>query len=834
MQSEVLGFPLFAGDPAVLADKLRNSTGLLGRYWKEYQESFLTNPETRASLLFLPALVSGDHIEEACGNLRQYYRNLARNETSGGTQFHTWCVAGEVTRWAAFFDWLAWRGAWSVADIDEAAECFLGFAFKHAYMTLLGRGRGSNNQVLGMTLNCAVVGYLFGRKLAQHPTGVFLYDYAMARLPDLLGLFPADGYGGEGSTYTSHVNTPLIYWTAEFLRDVTGRDALDTAFPPNGSTMRRMLDMEMRITSPGGLQAPWDHYGWMPAINASPFAYLAKTTGNPRYLALIPSLKLWSDKGFLAWGCDDPLWTLLWWPGEFKDYANCDLPAELFGWFLPRTGAALDDPKRRARLMQVWDESAETLAGVSRAQVNPNHLMFEIAGEPVFQDGFVGDKDPWGFKANQVLATLDLQEREQLLNYYRSVDPVRGLDTLLRFVSPGLIGAANVIVVDEEPWYWPGGPRVGKPEHYSNIDGLQTVMADCAAFYQPHYDVQVARRTSIWSDKGFGVVLDTLKAKSSHTWRWQVHLRPETTLEGDSACITLPSGRRVMLAWQGVSQVRLEMVEGFPQTHEKRSCRLELLAKGAEAAFTVLIVPDAHSASIRRVDAGRVEAVIDGREHSLNVPVRVNIEPPRQDVHTLSDIGLEHEASLVDMRATSLLRDAGGKEGEGWLPMVDACLAQLAVVPPDEDALIAALSHPLWPVQVAAAEVLGRYGCAAPILRERLRVEHAVPAAELYPPEGATGDAAVKRWRLKAALILALGRLHDREAVPLIGRILADGHDFYPVYSVAAQALGRIGGPEALTALAPALKDSEENTQLRAKAAQIAINMCKELTNHAG
>jgi HEAT repeat protein len=159
------------------------------------------------------------------------------------------------------------------------------------------------------------------------------------------------------------------------------------------------------------------------------------------------------------------------------------------------------------------------------------------------------------------------------------------------------------------------------------------------------------------------------------------------------------------------------------------------------------------------------------------------------------------------------------------LSAIDACFEQLTVPHPDADALLAALRDQRWPVKIAAAEVLGRCGCtqAAPELRALLKAEHAISVGTLYPPDGATGEAAGKRWRLKVALIVALGRLRDRDSVPVLGRILADHHDFYPVHSVAVQALGRIGGPDALVALTPALKDGEDNTQLRAKAARVVL-----------
>lgn len=281
----------------------------------------------------LPVLAFGEGIPALAG--------------SEAVEFHTWCVCGTALRQAVFFDWLAWRDAWSAEEIGEAADLFLEFAYQHPFTVSLGRCRASNNQIFSLTLFRAVVGFLFGHKWTQRQRGRELFAYGLGRLPDVIGWFPGDGYGGEGSTYTSHVVTPLACWTAELLRALTGRDWWATRFAPNGTTLRQIIEMEMRLVSPGGLLVPWDHYGWQPAINAAPFAYLARATGNPRYLSVIPNCVDRRSPGLLAWGADDELWMRLWWPEEHATYDDRRLPEELFGWFLPKTGAALDDCRWR-------------------------------------------------------------------------------------------------------------------------------------------------------------------------------------------------------------------------------------------------------------------------------------------------------------------------------------------------------------------------------------------------------------------------------------------------------------------------------------------------------
>jgi len=862
LDPQAFDHPLFLGEIERLLGKLSTAGGLLREYWADFGRTFMQDPRIRPQVIFLPAVLSGEGLDEARRHLADYVWSLEWSDTAGDVQYHTWCRCGAVTRRAAFFDWLACKGAWSHEEIERAARCFLGFAFKHPFAVLNARGRSSNNQALSMALDCAVIGFLFGYKLAQHPAGRFLFDYGVGRIPDLIGLFPEDGYGGEGSTYTSHVNTPLAYWTHELLRQVSGRDYLDTPFEPNGTTLRKLIEIELRITGPGGLLAPWDHYGWQRAINASPYAYLARVTHRPEYLSLIPSLELWPHAGYLAWGEDDPMWTLIWWPEEFKDYDRRELPEELFGWFLPKTGAALDDCKRRSRLMQVWDASGSSIASVGRAQVNPNHLMFDYGGEPVFEDGVqVADADPHRYPPEKVFETLSADERERYVAYVGSIAGVQaGLGKLAVSISQGLIGSSNSIVVDEEPWYWPGSSRVGRAEFYAAERQLQVVTADAASFYQPRYDIRLARRTSLWTGQGFGLVLDSVVAASPHLYRWQVYLRPEVELGGDSARVKLPGGKSVLIAWEAGAEVRTQLVEGFPQTEEKRSCRLDLVRRGRSAAFAVLIAPEAGCASVRRLGPHALEIVVDGAVHRFAVenfargPVAcasfstdaifawkppghgaVEIDegligPVKADVHELSDI--ESDRNLQRPEIAELIAWTCGRvlPDETCLSQIDACLAEIVQPEPDIGVVYRGLRSQRWPVQAAAAEAAGRCGMreTAPLLRDLLSAEHAKPKEEVYPPEdvkieGRTPEDLGKRWRLKCALIVALGRLRDRDSVPLLGRILADGRDFYTVYSVAAQALGRIGGPDALDALGPAFRENEVNTRFRAGAARDAI-----------
>jgi len=842
--------PLFLGDPSKLEDKLRAAKGLLKEYRDDFYGRILNDPDQRKQMVFLAAATSDEYTSEAADALKDHYQWLAQSDTANDVQFHTWCRAGSVTRRIAFFDWLAHRAIWSEADLEEAAESFLGFAYKHCYQVLTVRRRASDNQALSMVLNCAVAGFLFGHKLADHPTGKFLFEYGISRLPDMIGLFPGDGYGGEGSTYTSHVNTPLSYWTAQFLHQTLGQDLLDIPFEPNGTTLRKMVEMELHLLGPGGLLAPWDHYGWQKGSNGSAFAYLAKSTGDSRYLSVIPALDLWEAPGYLAWGQDDPMWTLLWWPEDQADYDDRAIPEELFGWCLPKTGAALEDCKRRSRLMQVWDVSAETLAGVGRGQVNPNHIVLDCEGEPVLQDG-VPDRegaDPWRYPPEKVLERTTAEERERFQKYLQRIRGAKASwDNIVQSISGGLLGASNSIVIDDEPWYWPGESRTGRAEFYAKTDRLQVVTGDALPIYRPPYDLTQARRTSIWTDAGFGLVLDSLCAESEHGYAWQAYTRPGIELAGELAVLPLPGGHSVLFAWQEGPDASVKEVNGYPDTDEKRSDLLSLALHGRGARFSVLLAPGAKRASICR-EGNRLFVELDGQTHEFVVEnfrrssqeigetttdavfawydgekvVEIEgsqVDAFQPDIRELEDITRESDPQRDELVGLTEWDARPMAPGESRLSQVDACLAQLRTAQVNEAFLLEMLRSGEWPVQAAAADVLGRRACkgAATAIRELLVAEHTIPESELYPPDGQGGEREGKCWRLKAALIAALGRLGDREAVPLLERINADSRDFYGVYSVAAQALGRIGGEEAEKALQPLLQEFEINTFARTR-----------------
>ena len=142
-----------------------------------------------------------------------------------------------------------------------------------------------------------------------------------------------------------------------------------------------------------------------------------------------------------------------------------------------------------------------------------------------------------------------------------------------------------------------------------------------------------------------------------------------------------------------------------------------------------------------------------------------------------------------------------------------------------------------WRLQVAAADVAGvmQLSETVPALLEAfLAGECELP----YPPlktwwrgskmlrnaGSVEGDDAsvplplgVKRWRVRCATTIALGKIGDARAVAPIEQAMSRCTDFFPVTSQLAVALGRLGSPSSIDILDRHFNHAEVNTKLHAR-----------------
>lgn len=150
---------------------------------------------------------------------------------------------------------------------------------------------------------------------------------------------------------------------------------------------------------------------------------------------------------------------------------------------------------------------------------------------------------------------------------------------------------------------------------------------------------------------------------------------------------------------------------------------------------------------------------------------------------------------------------------------------------------IDALKSPDWRVQMAAADMTGRFGLrdAVPALLELFTESEKElpyppltkwwvwskmlrgPDREVGPDPTLPMPIAVKRWRVRRAVITALGRIGDHRAVAPIEKALTRCDDFFPVTSQLAVALGRLGSPSSIPVLQRNYHHAEYNTQVHSR-----------------
>ncbi len=156
----------------------------------------------------------------------------------------------------------------------------------------------------------------------------------------------------------------------------------------------------------------------------------------------------------------------------------------------------------------------------------------------------------------------------------------------------------------------------------------------------------------------------------------------------------------------------------------------------------------------------------------------------------------------------------------------------------DEDALIEQAINGPWAVSLAALDAvsLGRSTEAGPILLEMLKIELAqkpdprlthwwrsskmlhAPGKFTPDTENDTGQAR-KQWRMRRALVHALGCIGYRNAIPTLMLMLRNGKDYYTLSAQVPVALARLEAVESLPELEAQWHHPESNTKTAIRAA---------------
>jgi hypothetical protein len=702
--------PLLVPDLNRLRNKLASPSPLLGELLARFRKRLVDDVENRAANIHLLALLgeSDAIVESKAIVLRDAQGWGKRGAEEDGIENHTWCAAPSPMRLAVYYDWHAHLGAWTESESRHVAESLLHFSYEHAVAVLRARIPSSDNQSFSLALCCAVIGYVFRDLPAVAEQARSLHEFGMRRLSLVLGLSPRDGYLGEGSTYQSHVVSPLAMWAAAFLMQIDGPDALTRRWGPSGARLLDILRVEGLLGSPGSLLPGWDHYGWQPKANLSAIAFLASITGETD--ALLDARDVWDRPDYIAWGRDDQMWSLIYWPDEVLEKAKSP---SLSGWSLPHTGAAIDDPIRRARLMLVWDENSPWLQAISRGQANPNHVLYELDGQPIFADGSAANADGFlGVTPEKAAAPLNAEQRELIKLQYGSIDRWANAQ------HAGFVGAANTVIIDDEAEYFPVlAAKHGRLCFEHRSSDRHVITADSVDYFWPRYDLTRAQRTISMGADGVCWIVDDYRAASAHQFTWQLYLRVGCTLTGDSLSVKTSDGQELTLAWIPIGAPSLDRFPSYPSKHmswpDEGSERLRFSTRGKQAEFVMCVLPwRAKSLSIRALGDQSWRAEWDGGSDTFTLPEVADSSIERQEETPEATSDLDHDPfALSDEPDDVLLRALDNPDKSEWrrttIAMQTLTLRRVAAAMPMIDRLLHDTSQ-RYLVHSVAAWCLGR------------------------------------------------------------------------------------------------------------------------------
>ena len=635
---------LLVPDVEALRRKLANPSPLLARLYVRFQARLQADAEFRQHHIFLPALLGEAaaiaEAKERILALANDHLLLAKDQSPSSKataqeslDAHVWCVAPRAMRLAVYFTWLDAQGAWTPAERQAVGTGLLEFCHRRVVPVLRARTPAGHNQQFSMCFSCAVIGQAFVGVDGVGEQAAALREWALPKLQQVLGLMPGSGYSGEGSTYQSDVVSALVMWAGVFLEQLGERDVWQRRWAPNDTCLADSLKLESAMGSCGGLLPPWDHYGWGRIHNLAARTLWAGLSGNP---ALLPVAETaWDETDFIAWRADDRMWTLIYWPGmeamaEGREPAvPPQTPSPLTGWSLPAVGGAIEQVEKQLRVMLAWDRCSGGLQGVCRGQVNPNHLIVDLGGEPLTADGWEDGRVrlvPDAAVA-RTLAALTPVERDLLAQQYGSVE------TWVRHNQHGFLGTACSVIVDGWESYFPRQEREGRRLFERREPDRHTLAGESAAYYQPAFDVRRMRRTVSMNDAGVTWIVDDIRAESNHDFTWRSWFRREARLSGPRRLLVEPApGVAATLAWAGEAGVVATLVPTFPQARgDRNSCwpdggslRCDLTATGAQVRFVACLVPAAAAdLEVRSLGGNRWEATWSGGRDAFELPAEV-------------------------------------------------------------------------------------------------------------------------------------------------------------------------------------------------------------------
>lgn len=560
--------PIFAENKKELRKEIRaieHGTERRARLWRMMKRCARTAPLSFPWYTPIVALITEE--EEDIRNAKQvlhlYLQKLEPMSFYSGLQYHFWCFAFPHAKWAIYFQWLCTLNAYTEEERKEISGKFLSYQFLNFYsgMNTKPDPECVDNQTLSLALSCTLIGYLFSRGEETDEIAELMYRDGLRRLPGIIGAMPKSGYSGEGSTYMDCVNAPAIPLSIELLSRITGDPELFwKEFEPNHCRPVQILEATARAWMPGGLQLPWDNYGYQYGTRSA-MAYAAAKTGKGEFFEILEKQSTWSYDVGIGWAYDDLPWTLIWWPlsgAKTKKEKN---------WYHPEVGGILESKDSNRYLMQMWDDAGVGMP--ARMHVNPNAVILNGYGIPLSADGVKTDGGC---------------ERFCFEDTYREVGFLNIGESVRYNYGDGCAGAHSVILLDN----WEGMRVMKKhPQRAENSADLEKncIYSDVTPVYREHWsDVEkVARKSSLCHEKFF-LIEDYVKAEKEHTITSRFLLRPELVPEENGIKIRTPEGVTLhLLDVLGCQEIQSEAVEAFPKRPEEHCVLTDFNSRGKKA-----------------------------------------------------------------------------------------------------------------------------------------------------------------------------------------------------------------------------------------------------------
>ena len=575
-----------------LRRKLGDPASPLAPWWRHFTTLARRDPVWFSPYTVLTALVTGEESDRelARQSFLRFVTFRAEGEISNEAQYHTHVVSAPLARWAVFYDWIADLGILPPAEDAAFRDFLLDYAHVFSLPHIQSRRLDFDNQILANAFGAATVGYVLGIRRGDNALARRLFASGVNWVRELLGRLPAGGYSPEGSTYHEQVVLPLTLLSALLLEEAIGEPVIERGLPPRGNSTRQLLETSFRMVGPNGLLPAWDDYGYQHATIKSGLTYLARLARDPQPLAVIRDCNLWYRTAHPAWEIDDRLWTLVWWPAEL-DRAE---PARFDSWMQPEIGGALQQPDRRLRLFQYWDECGGAPSS-GRENVDPNAILLEAFSSPLLLDGS-GSPGPAlvPLPEQPILDYIGTRTVETVKEYIHSAwGGTMSTSDAIRTAMAGSVGQANSLVLDGETWYVPLAPCTGTGQAFHRAGDIQALRGDAIAYYTDRYDLSRATRASVLLRGRYVVVSDRIVARTPHTVTWQAFLREDVKADAARAVIRTPEQVRCDLIPLQAGSLELTPAPGYPKGPlEGRSVRLQHTVPAAsDVRLDVALVP---------------------------------------------------------------------------------------------------------------------------------------------------------------------------------------------------------------------------------------------------